>query len=62
MQADADDHYRLLLALQETDSQFNELLKSNHNRRQYVDDILHSSNLWKNFAKTIQSSMWATLS
>ena len=46
MQADADEHYKLLVDLQAADIDFDRLLHQNHKRKNKVEKILKESRNW----------------
>ena len=41
MQAEADEHYKYLLDLQKSDSEFDRMLLENHKRKKFVEDVLN---------------------
>ena len=46
MQADADEHYDLLIEMQDSDPLFEKLLNENHNRKSKVEKMLADSKNW----------------
>ena len=56
MQADADEHYKLLVDMQVTDASFDSLLLSNHKRKVKVEKILAESRNWQRFVREIAQS------
>ena len=46
MQAEADEHYHLLVAMQLTDAEFDKMLIENHIRKQKVEMDLAASPGW----------------
>ena len=57
MQAEADEHYKYLLAMQKVDSDFDRMLYENHSRKKLVENALYQSKTWHRFAKKISPSM-----
>ena len=57
MQADADEHYKLLVDMQVTDPLFDQMLLDNHNRKRKVERILRESRNWQRFIKHVSPSM-----
>ena len=57
MQADADEHYQLLVDMQVSDPVFDKMLLENHNRKRSVENILGKSRSWQQFIKHISPSM-----
>ena len=51
MQADADEHYKLLVDMQISDPLFDKMLLDNHNRKRKVEKILGESKNWARFIK-----------
>ena len=51
MQADADEHYKLLVDMQLTDPVFDRLLLDNHKRKQKVESLLNDSANWQRFVR-----------
>lgn len=56
MQADADEHYKLLVDMQITDASFDSLLLSNHKRKVKVEKLLAGSRNWQRFVREIAQS------
>ena len=56
MQAEADEHYRLLVAMQLSDPVFDRMLMSNHSRKRSVINALKDSDSWQKFIKRISPS------
>ena len=50
MQAEADDHYRILVKLQEYSSEFDKCLQIHYERKIEVELILGMSDNWQRFA------------
>ena len=57
MQADADEHYQLLVDMQVSDPAFDKMLLENHTRKRSVENILGKSRSWQQFIKHISPSM-----
>ena len=57
MQADADDHYKLLVQMQAYDPHFDRMLLENHNRKHKVKRLLSESKNWLRFVKQISPSL-----
>ena len=57
MQADADEHYKLLVDMQVSDPLFDKMLLDNHNRKRKVEKLLGESRNWQRFIKHISPSM-----
>ena len=53
MQAEADEHYRLLVDMQISDPLFDRMLLDNHNRKCKVVNALNESATWQKLAKII---------
>ena len=47
MQAEAEEQYNLLVAIQEEDAEFNQVLYDYHFRKQFVEEALASSKDWR---------------
>lgn len=60
MQADADEHYVLLVDMQISDPYFDKMLLENHNRKIEVEKVLKESKNWQRFAKKICPSQHNT--
>lgn len=60
MQAEAEQHYRYLLALQKVDKDFDRMLFDNHARKKSVESLLSQSKAWAQLSKKIKSngSQW----
>lgn len=56
MQAEADDHYQLLIDMQATDPLFDKMLLENHNRKSKVEKLLGESRNWQKLIKQINPS------
>ena len=54
MQADADEHYRILVRLQEKDPEFDKKLQLHYYRKLEVEQILSMSERWKYFSRSIR--------
>ena len=57
MQADADEHYKLLVDMQIADPHFDRMLLDNHNRKRKVEKILAESKNWARFTELINPSL-----
>ena len=57
MQAEADEHYRILVQLQKIDAEFDASLRTNYDRKREVEAILDMSEHWQMFIKTIHASL-----
>ena len=54
MQAEVDDHYKILIELQEFNSEFDKQLQVHYDRKIEVESILGMSEHWQKFAKSIK--------
>lgn len=50
MQAEADDHYKILVNLQEYSSEFDNQMQIHYDRKIEVESILGMSEHWRRFA------------
>ena len=53
MQAEADEHYNLLVEMQITDPAFDRLLLQNHKRKAKVERALAESRNWQRFVSQV---------
>lgn len=56
MQAEADEHYRFLVAMQKSDPDFDRMLLENHRRKKEVESLLSGSDNWKMIASKLSSN------
>ena len=54
MQAEADEHYRILVHLQDTSPEFRSQLKIFFDRKKDVESSLNMSENWQRFIRVIQ--------
>lgn len=57
MQAEADEHYQYLVAMQHADADFDRMLFENHSRKKQVEETLFQSSSWRRFTKKITPSL-----
>ena len=58
MQAEADEHFNILVMLQKVDAEFDQQLRMNFFKKREAYEILAMSENWKRFSKTIKTSMY----
>ena len=57
LQAEADEHYRILVQLQKIDAEFDASIRNNYDRKREVESTLAMSENWHKFIKTIHVSL-----
>ena len=57
LQAEADEHYRILVQLQKIDAEFDASIRNNYDRKREVESTLSMSENWHKFIKTIHISL-----